>query len=121
KTPTLELERGDFDIGMAGFFTQLHGRLYRSKLFDESFLGMIRKDHPLFKKSRITLQDYVAFPHLLISPHGTLDGIIDQALEKRGLERNVQFGIANFQTPGKVIERTDLILTAPARLIKQFC
>ncbi len=119
--PTQDLEKGQFDIGIAGFFTDLKGSLYRSKLFTENFAGLVRKNHPILRRSSVGIEDYVAYPHLLISPHGTLEGVVDQILAKKGLKRHVQFAIANFQTPGRIIESSDLILTAPSRLITQFC
>jgi len=120
KNPRVLLERGEADIAMAGFFPSLTGELYKTKLFDESFVGMARKGHPIFAAKAVSIEQYCNYQHILITPHGTMEGVVDEALADLGCRRNLSVGVANFQTPGRIVQNSDLILTGPKRLINAF-
>ena len=84
-------------------------------LFQDSFMCLVRKDHPA-GKGALTLERYLAYPHALILLAQQRQGIIDKALEEKGIHRRVQLKIPYFASAAWIIERSDMILTVPKRL-----
>ena len=84
-------------------------------LFHDSFMCLVRKDHPAGKKA-LTLERYLSYPHALILLAKQRQGVIDKALEEKGIERRVQLKIPYFASAAWVIEQSDMILTVPKRL-----
>ena len=84
-------------------------------LFSEGYSCVIGPDHPLAGKSEIGLDDFLAYPHALVSILGGRTGVVDEALAARGLSRRISFWIPYFATAATVIAKSDLILTLPSR------
>lgn len=91
--------------------------LYEKRLFHESFVCLVRAEHPAVKK-RLTLKHYLEFDHLLVSPFGGMTGSVDTALEKIGLKRRVRMAVPQFTMAPWILARTDLILTLPSRIAR---
>ena len=112
------LETGQVDLVIAGFFPGLAEGLSRRRLFRDEFAtlagGRLPADRPL------TLEEYLAAPHLLITLTGDFDGRVDQALRAMGRARRVAAGTASFATPLWLLRSEDLVLTAPARLLARY-
>jgi DNA-binding transcriptional LysR family regulator len=115
--PKEQLERGEIDLAVAGFFGDLPEGFYRQALFADVFRAIARAGHPIFKR-KPTIDDFVAWDHILISPQGDFKSIIDGALGKR--KRRIVAGISNFLTPGWIVADSDVLLTAPSRLTSIF-
>jgi DNA-binding transcriptional LysR family regulator len=115
--PKTALERGELDLAIAGFFGDLPEGFYRQELFTDRFRVIARKGHPIFKR-KPTIEDYVAWDHILISPQGDMKSLIDKSLGKKS--RRLVAGISNFLTPGWVVADSDVLLTAPSRLVGIF-
>lgn len=119
RLPKDEMERGDIDVAVAGFFGDLPEGFYRQPLVEDDFACILRQNHPAAAKA-LPLKAYLKLDHLLISPQGDLTGIVDKELARLGHKRRVVAGIANFLTPGWVIAASDLVLTAPRRLVNLY-
>ncbi len=117
--PQRELERGEIDVAIAGFFKNIPDGFYRQHLFSEQFVTVLREHHPVLTQSW-TVERYCALDHLLISPQGDLKGAIDRVLAEKGYKRRVVAGIDNFFTPGWIVARSDLALTAPSHLAEHY-
>lgn len=117
--PKVELEVGTIDLAIAGFFGELPEGFYQTTLFKDSYLCLVRKNHPQVGKS-LSLTTYAALEHVLASPQGDLLGAVDQALTKKGLKRKVVAGLGNFHTPAAVVANSDLIATIPRRLAESY-
>ena len=89
--------------------------IYGRKLFDERFVCVVRKGHPLAQK-KMTLARFTAASHALISPRGTEGGFVDDALAKLGLRRRVAVAVPHFLIAPHVVAATDLVLTLAARV-----
>ncbi len=88
-------------------------------LFGDSFACLVRKDHPLVQR-KLTLPIYASLPHAFVAPRGTLGGVVDDALEKRGHKRRVALLLPNFLVAPQVVARSDLVVTLGARIAKTF-
>ena len=116
--PKEKMEQGQIDVAVAGFFGDLTEGFSQELIFEDDFLGVVRKGHPILKTKK-TVQDYTSFDHILISPQGDLIGVVDKILGKKN-PRSVVAGISNFLTPGWIVADSELILTAPSRLVDVF-
>jgi len=79
---------------------------------------LMRKSHPLHEKD-MTLQDYAAASHALLSITGKGGGRIDDVLKQHGLVRRIALRVTQFLTIRAVIVPTDLIITVPEVLAQQ--
>lgn len=86
------------------------------KLFSDHFSCAVRKDHPV---KRLTLARFVELSHLFIAPGGTPGGPVDTALAELGLSRRIAARTFSFLSAPAILARTDLILTAPTRILEQ--
>ncbi len=83
-------------------------------LFEESSLVVARTGHPAFEQP-LDLARYAAFGHALVSPGGSLSGVVDRLLAAEGLSRRVVVAVPYFFAALATVARTDLIATVPRR------
>lgn len=89
------------------------------RLLTDSFACLVRRGHPRVGK-KLTLSRFLALPHLLISPQGAGPGVVDTALAERGLSRTIALRVQSFVLAPLVVERSDLVVTAPRRIAELF-
>lgn len=117
--PKEELEEGTLDLAIAGFFGNLPDNFYRQTLFQDDFVCVARKNHPLIK-APLTLKKYASAKHLLISPQGDMKAKSKAILEKNGFTQHFLAGVSSFTSPGWIISSTDLLLTCPRKLAQSY-
>lgn len=83
-------------------------------LFRDRFVGVVRMGHPLSQK-KITPARYAAGRHVSVSRRGLEKGLIDEALEPFGLEREVVAIVGGFAAALALARASDLIATVPER------
>ncbi|UNU30775.1 LysR family transcriptional regulator [Aeromonas hydrophila] len=74
--------------------------------------------HPLAGRS-LSLDDYLAWPHLQVSGGGDKDSPVEQVLAPQGLSRRWFARVPFFQAAVEVLLRTDCLLTTPAHIAWQ--
>ncbi len=94
-----------------------HGVLAK-KLFDESFVCIVRRGHPLAKK-KLTLARFAAASHALIAPRGREGSLADDSLARLGLSRRVAVTLPHFLVAPHVVAESDLVLVLAARVASQ--
>ncbi len=87
----------------------------RAFLYKDTFSSVVRSDHPSIK-SRLTLKQFVAHPHVVISTGGYTKSAVDEALAARGLTRTVRVATRYFMSAPEIVAKTDAILTMPTTL-----
>lgn len=110
------LDRGELDFALGGFVGVHAERISRTHLFADKFVGVARHDHPLLRNDRMTLDDFVSVPHVVMAPAGTDRGDIDQALALRGVERRVAVTTPSFLALPFIVEKADVVGVLPQRL-----
>ena len=85
------------------------------RLFEDRYVCIMRKGHPLASKDRITLEDYLAQSHIHISSRRNGLGHVDLALGKMGLQRRVVMRSQHYQMAPLVLESTDMVMTVTER------
>jgi DNA-binding transcriptional LysR family regulator len=113
--PVGELERGELDV-VLGTYGRIAPPLASRELFRERFMCALRKD--LLRGGRLTLRRYVELDHLLVANPGYGPGVVDCALRARGLTRRVAMRVPHFLVGPAVIEKADLVLTLPGRVLE---
>jgi DNA-binding transcriptional LysR family regulator len=82
-------------------------------LFRDRFVGVVRKGHPL-SRAKVTLARYAAGGHILVSRRGDR-GLVDEALTRAGLERNIVAIVSGFSAALALARGSDLIASVPER------
>jgi DNA-binding transcriptional LysR family regulator len=84
-------------------------------VFEESFVVVVRKNHPAARRN-MSLEDYLALDHILVSFSGGFWGMVDQALKRRRLKRRVVASVPMFMTAMTTAAHSNLAATIPSRL-----
>jgi DNA-binding transcriptional LysR family regulator len=84
-------------------------------LMDEGLACVVRADHPEISDS-LSKEQYERMRHVNVVPHGRLRVGLFQALEQRGLRREVSVSVTHFLAVPEMIAVTDYCATLP-RLI----
>jgi DNA-binding transcriptional LysR family regulator len=87
-------------------------------LYDERYVCVVRRRHPLGAKAQVTLDQFCGFPHALVSPsEGRFVGPTDQALAKLGRTRQVVLSVPGFLILPDILQTGDLIAVVPERVL----
>jgi DNA-binding transcriptional LysR family regulator len=108
---TEALESGAADLAVGYFPDLATAGFYQQRLFRNSFVCIVRTDHPRIGE-RITLKQFLEASHAVVRPAGR-SHLFDQYLEKRKLRRHVPVDIGHFTSLLTIIAESDLIATVP--------
>jgi DNA-binding transcriptional LysR family regulator len=86
------------------------------RLYEGEYLCVMRKDHPL-EHVPLTLDNYCAAHHMLVSFSGRSVGFIDEALASLGRSRKVVLTVNQFFTAARVVMGSDLLTILPRRFV----
>lgn len=89
-------------------------------LFRDRFVGVVRRTHPL-AKGRMTAQRYVSARHVLIERRGLRAAMVDDALERMGLARNVVATVGGFGPAIALARASDMVATVPEKHTAGLC
>ena len=109
------LAAGSLDVAM-GFLPGLGPPLRRKALFRDPYVCLVRAGHPI---ATLTKKIFLEASHALVSYRGG-HRVIEEALERAGLARRIVLRVPHFTVVPMVLERTDLILTLPARVARVY-
>lgn len=87
------------------------------RLYVGEYVCVMRRGHPL-ADSPLTLDDFCAARHLLVSFSGRPYGFIDQTLGALGRERRIVVTVNQFFTAGRVVANSDLLTVLPRHFVK---
>ena len=102
-----------------GFFWDVPDQYCKTHLYDEGYVMVARKYHPLLSKSQ-SLETFLEAKHLIVSPKGDLTGIVDEQLQHMGLTRKISAGVPLFFPALATLSESDLIATMPSRIAKKY-
>lgn len=112
------LAAGALDVAV-GFLPGLVPPVRGRRLFRDPYVCLMRADHPGIG-TRLTRRQFRDASHALVSSLGTGHRVIEEALEKNGLTRRITLRVPHFTVVPMVLERTDLLLTIPSRIAREF-
>lgn len=118
---TVDLAVGFFPAVLADLTAQAQGSgmaaFEHQRLYDGVYVCVMRKGHPL-AGSPLTLDQFCAARHMLVSFSGRPYGFIDEALASLGRQRRVVLTVNQFFTAGLVVENSDLLTVLPRHFIQ---
>lgn len=109
------LAAGALDLAV-GFLPGLGPPVRRRPLFRDPYVCLMRADHPV---ENLTKKKFMEASHALVTYRGG-HRVIEEALDRAGLSRRIALRVPHFTVAPMVLERTDLILTLPARVARVF-
>ncbi len=92
--------------------TFCHQRLYNGQ-----YVCVMRAGHPL-AEGPLTLDQFCAARHMLVSFSGRHFGFIDEALASLGRERQVVLTVNQFFTAGQVVANSNLLTVLPSHFVR---
>jgi DNA-binding transcriptional LysR family regulator len=117
------LSDGDMDLVIANW-DEPPEHLHMSKLFEDPIICVMRADCPYALRTdseKMTMDDYLTLPH--VAPTQILPGymgVIDDYLERQGLQRNVVVESAYFGLIPNMLAQTDLVLTTGSQFVHHY-
>ncbi len=127
RDPRRLLEEGEADMAL-GFFPATLASLSAQaqvgkgvnfehlRLYDGHYVCVMRKGHPLAARP-VSLDDYCAARHLLVSFSGRPFGFIDESLASLGRKRRVVLTVNQFFTAGRVVANSKLLTVLPRHFV----
>ncbi len=113
------LTSGEIDFAI-GYLPNLGKTIAGASLFREHYVCMTRKDYGENGTKKLTLKQFLAASHVLISSMGSGHQIIERTLDARGFKRNVALRVPHFLVIPKIIADSDLVVTVPARVAESW-
>jgi len=107
------LASGTLDLAV-GFLPALGPPIQRRALFRDPYVCLMRADHEI---QSMTRKRFLGANHVLVSYRGG-HRVIEEAFERAGIR--VALRVPHFTVAPMVLERTDLVLTLPARVARVF-
>jgi DNA-binding transcriptional LysR family regulator len=109
------LGSGAIDLAM-GFLPGLGPPVRRRSLFRDPYVCLVRAGHPA---QTLTRKRFLESAHAVVSYRGG-HRVVEEALERAGLGPRIVLRVPHFTVVPMVLERTDLILTLPARVARVY-
>jgi DNA-binding transcriptional LysR family regulator len=81
-------------------------------LFEDDFVVMMSAAHPAAGQA-MTLERYVSLPHLKVTADAVGTNMIDDALERLGMRRDIVMSVPSWFEMRRVVAETDLIAAVP--------
>jgi DNA-binding transcriptional LysR family regulator len=109
----LEDAEVDMVIGVTGVISNTFRADF---LFSPIYICIMNHEHPL-AKADLSLQEFAAADHLLVSLSGDITGYTDQVLLQHGLSRRVAVTVNHFSSVADLIQRSNLICVIPVSAV----
>lgn len=108
------LDTSAIDLAV-GYFPAVPPQALATALYNDTYavVGI-----PDVLPERLTLDDYLALPHVLVTPRGDATGMVDRTLAGMGLERRIVAAVPQLLAAFATVAETGAIATVPARLAR---
>lgn len=116
EVPVKEMQTGNIDL-MIGFdgYIKLDTRLKSESLLSDRLVCVAGTNNALVG-DRISLETYMTIPHIYPAPWGQSSNMVENWLMERGLSRHISVTVHNYLSTPLLAEKTDCLLTLPARI-----
>lgn len=108
--------RADVDLSL-GVFHDLPPELRVQKLFDDRFVCVARRNHAKIR-GEISLEQYLAARHVVVSPRGGPGSVVDTALAKHKRSRRAVRWVPYYMSALELIAASDCLATLSERLAR---
>lgn len=111
----VQLDEGEVDLAL-GVFPHAAGDILQEPLFTERFVCLADKRY-LPAKGTLTLDEWLARPHVMLAMVPDAVDEIDRALSARGLKRRLCVTLPHWSAAVSLLPGTDLVLTVARRAV----
>jgi DNA-binding transcriptional LysR family regulator len=94
--------------------------LMYSDLMSDRQVCVVGLNHPLAKTKSLSLEQYLAMSHILVSSRARGGGIVDIELGRLGSTRKIAIRLQHYQAAFHMLQSTDYSLTAPLQLTRMY-
>ncbi|TXH45981.1 MAG: LysR family transcriptional regulator [Burkholderiaceae bacterium] len=109
-----ELREGTVDLAL-DYFALTEPGFHSKCVLTETLLTLSRRGHPEIGE-RLTLEDYLALRHVVLTPRASTMPMIDLALSKRGLQRRIAVTVPHFLSMPVMVQSSTMLCTLPRRM-----
>ena len=88
-------------------------------LFNDSYVCVMRKGHPLAKK-RMSRNAYLACRHILFSPTGNSEFGVERYFRPLGIQRQISLITCHYLAAPLIVQDSDLLLTISSRIARLY-
>jgi len=110
------LRQGDADLALA-VVDDPDPDIVRMELFREHYRAILRRDHPA--AGRLTLENWLEWPHVMVSGRSERRSHLDDRLAERGLKRRVGIVVPSFLAVPEIVARSDMIALLPSTCLPE--
>lgn len=110
------LRDGEVDLAFSAS-SSLPDDIESRPLFEDDFVVLVRADHPVAGRT-LTPAEFAELRHIVVSPTGQREGIVDRALQALGLKRHVAFTLATFFPAPFLVASSDHVVTLSRRFAR---
>ena len=105
-----ELAAGNIDFAID---PPIHSdpNLRNKKIYQDDYVLVVNKKHPIAKKKKISLEDYLCLSHIHISKRASGLGHVDTTLNRLGLTRRIALRAQHFLVAPYIIDQSNLAMT----------
>ena len=105
-----ELAAGNIDFAID---PPIHSdpNLNNKKIYQDDYVLVVNKKHPIAKKKKISLEDYLNLSHIHISKRASGLGHVDTTLNRLGLTRRIALRAQHFLVAPYIIDQSNLAMT----------
>ncbi|SAK61555.1 LysR family transcriptional regulator [Caballeronia fortuita] len=107
------LESGEADLAI-GYVPWLGSGMFQQQLYMQDWVCLVAPSHPRIR-ARLTLKQYCSEGHVIIAA-GTGAQLLEQALLREDIERDVVLELPGMLGLGSIVKSTDLIATLPRNI-----
>jgi LysR family transcriptional activator of mexEF-oprN operon len=112
------LDSGDAAVALTATPSPMDRRHRREVLYTETFMALY--DARQLGSSRLTLNRYLAVPHLIASASGKLRGPIDDRLAELGRSRRLEAAVAQFSTLPFLLRSAPVLANVPSVAARRY-
>lgn len=109
------IERGTLDCAV-GMFPALPRGMHVQGLRTDHYVCVMHREHAL--RQEMTLDQFAAAPHVLVTPSGTDLGVIDGWLSLQGRTRTIVAVVNHFTDALRIVAESDLLTCVPHSFIE---
>ncbi|AUX25062.1 LysR family transcriptional regulator [Sorangium cellulosum] len=111
---------GDVDLAIGAFAADaLPSGVSREELFEDRFVGLARASHPK-ARGRVDLDTYAALEHVTVPRQGAHDGVADDLIAARGVQRRAVMTVSHVLLVPHVVAGSDHVATVATRIGRAF-
>ncbi|ODN42108.1 LysR family transcriptional regulator [Piscirickettsia litoralis] len=116
-SPEYLTQLGHLDIQLAStMITHIPDDLCKAKIGADRPVCVMRANHPLAKKQKLTINDFIDYHHISISGGGDKDSFVEEQLTKINRQRTIRHTVPFFGSALNTLCQTDMLLVIPEHI-----